>query len=104
VEGASEKVVCEINRLAKEAKDAGKKVGIIATDETKDLYSADVVVTIGDRNDEDSIARHLYGVLRDFDDSNVTDIYSESFGTPRIGMAIMNRLLKAAGHQVISVD
>ena len=61
-------------------------------------------MTIGDRHDEDSIARHLYGVLRDFDDSNVTKIYSESFGTPRIGMAIMNRLLKAAGHQVISID
>jgi L-threonylcarbamoyladenylate synthase len=28
-------------------------------------------------------------------------IYSESFSTPRIGNAIMNRLLKAAGHQVI---
>jgi L-threonylcarbamoyladenylate synthase len=28
-------------------------------------------------------------------------IYSESFSTPRIGSAIMNRLLKAAGHQVI---
>ncbi len=28
-------------------------------------------------------------------------IFSESFSTPRIGQAIMNRMLKAAGHQVI---
>ncbi len=104
VEGDVDKVVERINKLAAEAKKAGKKVGVIATDETKNRYDADVVVTIGDRHDEDSIARHLYGVLRDFDDSNVTTIYSESFGTPRIGMAIMNRLLKAAGHQVISID
>ena len=30
-------------------------------------------------------------------------IYSEAFDTPRLGDAIMNRLLKAAGHEVIKV-
>ncbi len=50
----------------------------------------------------DAIARHLYKILREFDDWNVDAIYSESFATPRIGQAIMNRLLKAAGHQVIT--
>ncbi|MCR4781718.1 MAG: threonylcarbamoyl-AMP synthase [Lachnospiraceae bacterium] len=104
VEGNDENVVSKINELAKTAFAEGKKVGIIATDETKDRYETGNVVTIGDRNDEDSIARHLFGVLRDFDDLEVDTIYSESFGTPRIGMAIMNRLLKAAGHQVIKVD
>ena len=44
----------------------------------------------------------LYKILREFDDWNVDAIYSESFATPRIGQAIMNRLLKAAGHQVIT--
>ena len=39
----------------------------------------------------------------EFDDWNVDAIYSESFATPRIGQAIMNRLLKAAGHQVLHV-
>ena len=53
--------------------------------------------------DEDSIAQHLYKILRDCDELEVDAIYSESFVTPRIGQAIMNRLLKAAGHQVIHV-
>ena len=66
-------------------------------------YQADYVVTIGARSDEDAIARHLYKILREFDDWNVDAIYSESFSTPRIGQAIMNRLMKAAGHQVIHV-
>ena len=66
-------------------------------------YEADHVVSIGAREDEDAIARHLYKILREFDDWNVDAIYSESFATPRIGQAIMNRLLKAAGHQVIPV-
>ena len=46
---------------------------------------------------------HLYGILRDFDDLGVDVIYSEAFDTPRMGQAIMNRLIKAAGHQVIRV-
>ena len=58
---------------------------------------------IGARSDEDAIARHLYKILREFDDWNVDAIYSESFSTSRIGQAIMNRLMKAAGHQVIHV-
>jgi L-threonylcarbamoyladenylate synthase len=56
---------------------------------------------MGSRADEDTIARHLYHILRECDELNVDVIYSESFSTPRIGNAIMNRLLKAAGHQVI---
>lgn len=47
------------------------------------------------------IARHLYSVLREFDESEVTQIYSEAFDTPNMGQAIMNRLVKAAGHQII---
>ena len=39
----------------------------------------------------------------DFDEEEVSYIFSESFDTPRMGQAIMNRLLKAAGHQVIEV-
>lgn len=45
-------------------------------------YAADHVVSIGAREDEDAIARHLYKILREFDDWNVDAIYSESFATP----------------------
>lgn len=103
VDGEEEKVVKTINALAKDAEDSGKKVGIIATDETRERYGRGEVVSIGARQDEDAIARHLYRILREFDERNVDVIYSESFATPRIGQAIMNRLLKAAGHQIITV-
>ena len=103
VEGEQEAVVAEINALVREKQAAGLKVGVVATDETESLYQADYVVTIGARSDEDAIARHLYKILREFDDWNVDAIYSESFSTPRIGQAIMNRLMKAAGHQGIHV-
>lgn len=103
VEGETDHVVAEINRLTAVCQKEGKKVGIIATDETKECYGSDYTMSIGARADEDAIARHLYKILREFDDLNVDVIYSESFATPRIGQAIMNRLLKAAGHQVITV-
>ena len=103
VEGATDKVVTEINRLVLEKQKAGCRVGVIATDETMERYTADVVFSIGARDDEDAIAQHLYKILRDFDEQEVDAIYSESFATPRIGQAIMNRLLKAAGYQVLGV-
>lgn len=103
VEGDTGHVVSAINELVKEAQADGKRAGVIATDETFGRYTADVVFSIGTREDEESIARHLYKILRDFDEQEVDVIYSESFATPRIGQAIMNRLLKAAGYQVLYV-
>ena len=103
VDGKKDAVIERINLLTEEAHKAGKKVAVIATDETKDQYEADIVLSIGKREDEDTIARHMYKILRDCDMLEVEAIYSECFQTPRIGQAIMNRLLKAAGHQVIHV-
>ena len=103
VNGAQEKVIQKINELVNMAQESGKKTGVIGTDETCGRYQAGIVKSIGTRSEEDTIARHLYGILREFDDLDVDVIYSESFSTPRIGQAIMNRMLKAAGHQVIEV-
>ncbi len=103
ISGEAKMVVERICTLTTENIAQGKRVGIICTDETYACYHQGTVVSIGSRKDENAIARHLYKILREFDDMDVEIIYSESFSTPRIGQAIMNRLLKAAGHQVISV-
>ncbi len=103
VNGAQEKVQEKINYLVKEAELSGKVAGVIGTDESVDGYHCGIVKSIGTRQDEETIARHLYAILREFDSQNVEVIYSESFLTPKMGRAIMNRLLKAAGHQVIEV-
>lgn len=103
VDGVQEKVQEKIKDLVDKAIISGKIAGIIATDESCNDYPCGIVKSIGTRSDEDTIARHLYGVLREFDEMDVEIIYSESFLTPKIGQAIMNRMLKAAGHQVIKV-
>lgn len=104
VEGPQEKVIKKINYLTKEKLKSGKKVGIIGTEETAERYEQGFVISIGERQEEEMIAHNLYRILRELDESGVDIIYSESFSTLRMGEAIMNRLLKAAGHQVIVAE
>lgn len=103
VEGEPEQVAAYMNRQAANARKRGERTGIIGTRERMAQYQADVVKCLGDRADEESIARNLYSVLRQMDEEQVTRIYSESFASQGFGQAIMNRLLKAAGHRVVKV-
>jgi L-threonylcarbamoyladenylate synthase len=103
VTGESKKVVSYINEQAKAAMKEGKKVGIIGSEELLEQYQADSVKSAGSKDDEQAIAHNLYRILREFDDENVEIIYSESFDQGGMGQAIMNRLLKAAGHSVKEV-
>ena len=103
IQGEMERVIPEINRLATEQEKAGKKVGVICTDETREQYTTGDIKSIGLRAEDETIAHHLFAILRDFDEAGVEVIYSEAFDTPRMGQAIMNRLMKAAGHQVMEV-
>ncbi len=103
VEGEPDPVIRTITELVSNAEKEGKKAGIITTDENKGLYPAGIVKTIGSRVHEETIAHNLYELLREFDSLDVQIIYSEAFHTPHMGQAIMNRLLKAAGHKVIKV-
>ena len=103
ISGEEDIVVATINQMTKEALDKGQRVGIIATSESADRYKDGQVLVIGDRADEGSIAHNLYDILRQFDEIGVDVIYSESFATPKMGQAIMNRLLKAAGQKTVEV-
>lgn len=103
VEGETNRAVEKIRELVKEAVQAGRQCGIIATEETKGRYETGLVKSIGYREKEESIAHNLYGVLREFDQVSVDIIYSEGFSDDHLGCAIMNRLRKAAGHQEIQV-
>ena len=103
VEGPTEEVIKAINQFVKEDAANGLQSGIIATEETISQYPDGIVKCIGSRAAEETIAHNLYEVLREFDQCQVSKIYSEAFYTPKMGQAIMNRLLKAAGHKIINV-
>ena len=103
VEGPERKVVEKIRKLTADRLADGCRVGIIATQETQKDYDQGLVISIGSRHDEGEIIHNLYHILREMDRLQVDVIYSESFSEGARGQAIMNRLLKAAGHQVIYV-
>ena len=99
----SDRVIEEINLLAKSRLDQGQKVGIICTEETRDCYPQGMVRSLGFRSRPETIAHNLFAVLREFDDLGVDYIYSESFPKDHLGQAIMNRLTKAAGYHILDV-
>ena len=103
VEGEMEHVVEFINQEAKLALEAGLKVGIICTEESRESYHYGMLKVIGSRENEESVAHNLFAVLREFDDQKVDCIFSESFSKDRLGQAIMNRLCKAAGYHIVKV-
>ncbi len=104
VEGETEEAVKAIKQIAYEQTRLGYQVGIIATNETMESYTTGIVKSIGSRSNENTIAKNLYKVLREFDEEDVSYIYSEAFTSEGIGNAIMNRLGKAAGHHTIQAS
>ncbi len=104
VDGTAQNVVEYINGKVAEARRAHKKTGVICTDASLKQYRADVCKSAGERSDEEAVARKLYRILREFDDEDVEIIYAESFCADGFGQAIMNRLLKAAGHKVVHLS
>ena len=103
VEGSLKEEVFAIRQLAYEKSRQGVQVGIIGTNETVEFYTHGLVKNIGSRENEKTIARNLYRILREFDEEDVSEIYSESFAIQGIGNAIMNRRQDTAGspHQFL---
>ncbi len=81
----------------------GKKVGIICTDETRPYYKEGFIFSVGSRKHKETIARNLFNTLRTFDHLDVDVILAEGVDLSDIGIAIMNRMMKAASGKIISV-
>ncbi len=76
---------------------AGKKVGILSKKEHADSFTDFAVRILGPENDLRSCAAELFHSLRAFDKDGVDIIIAEAVKEEGIGLAIMNRLKKAAG-------
>ncbi|NJD03167.1 MAG: threonylcarbamoyl-AMP synthase [Ruminiclostridium sp.] len=102
-EGKPEKVCKEISRIYRQNTGNGIKSIVLATDETVDCYKGIDVITMGSRKNPDTIASRLFHILREFNDQNVQVILAESIEDRGIGFAVMNRLIKASGYNVVKV-
>lgn len=108
IQGEPEPVADEIGRRAELYNHDGTNVGILVTDETAALYEPVLhayckFISLGSRRNPESLATNLFKCLRDFDENNVGVILAEAPETAGIGQAVMNRMLKAAGGNIIKV-
>src|SRR5665647_841001 len=101
VEGKIPDVTKKISSLVESYKAGGKKVGILATDETQCAYRADVVKSLGSRSNLTTVAQNLFRLLREVDAENVDVILAEGVSSEGLGLAVMNRLRKASAYHII---
>jgi len=86
----------KLSALAKQAQAQGRSVGLLLANEDMMSFSSCVEYPLGSSNDLESIARNLYAGMRALDDKNVNIILTRDFGKHGLGLAIHDRLLRAA--------
>ena len=101
VEGAIPAVIAKVKELAESYRLKGVKVGVLATDETLAAYRADAVKSLGSRFNLAVVAQNLFRLLREIDAEGVDVIIAEGVPSEGLGLAVMNRLRKASGYNIV---
>ena len=78
--------------------------GVICFDEYAPLFAGHIVHRLGAADDKLSQAQHVFDALRTFDDTDVSEIYAQCPDESGLGLAVANRLKKAAGFHVVDVS
>ena len=79
------------------------ETGILCFDEYAPSLSGKNVLTFGEKHDEKAHSHLLFDRLRHFDETDATEIYATAGTTEGIGLALYNRMLKAAGYTVLYI-
>lgn len=102
VEGENRKVVTEINRRL--GLNPSCKAIVLGSTENIGLYHNEWVLDLGPQGNFEIMATRLYQLLRFCDQLPVEIIYIEGIETAGVGLAVANRIQKAAGGNVIHVS
>ena len=103
VEGPLNTLMEKVIELVGTYKAGELRVGVLATDETASKYEADIVLSMGSRFDLETIARNLFASLRKFDSEGIDVVVAESVPMDGLGLAVMNRLRRASGYNIVKV-
>jgi len=90
--------------LADSYKAQGKRIGILASEETCAYYDVPTVKCLGRKCDANSAAANLFKLFREFDSEEMDIIIAEGISTEGLGLAVMNRLRKASGYNIIKLE
>lgn len=78
--------------------------GVICFDEYAPLFPGHIIHRLGPAADKSAQARHVFDALRTFDGTDVTEIFAQCPDDGGLGLAVANRLKKAAGFHLIDAD
>lgn len=79
------------------------KSAVITCDEHVKNYTNTIIMSLGSIKKPAELASHLFHCLRECDKLGIEIIYAEAFSEDELGLALMNRLKKAAGFNIIDV-
>ena len=85
------------------AEHIGNSTGVLCFDEYREMFPTCVVECFGSQDDLGAQAREVFDRLRAFDDTSVTQIWAQCPSDEGLGLAVANRIKKAAGFSVIEV-
>ena len=78
--------------------------GVICFDEYAPIFPGHIIHKLGPAADKSAQARHVFDALRTFDGTDVTEIFAQCPDDGGLGLAVANRLKKAAGFHLIDAD
>ncbi len=91
-----------IREMAARDRASQKLVGVLAFTEHHGRYEGLTILDLGSKYVLQEGAARLYHLLREADILGLQTLYVEGMPDKELGMAIMNRLLRASGFQVIA--
>ena len=102
-DGSDAKVREALSNVTKELLSQNKRVGLLISDEDQAALSDLSVakVSLGSLSDLEQVAHRLYAGLRTLDDMNVEVILARTYPAKGLGLAIRDRLIRAAQGHVI---
>lgn len=82
---------------------AGLDAGVICFSDCAFQFEMHEHRTIGASDDVQTQAQRIFDALRAFDETNVTEIWAQCPSDAGLGLAVANRLKKAAGFRVVNI-
>ena len=78
-------------------------VTVVCCEENRMQYGCSNVLTYGNKNNFEQIAKNIFTILRKVDNMNADVVFIEGIEKSGIGIAIMNRLIRACSHEYIEI-
>lgn len=101
--GSPDKMIESIQNQVTIAHQNGLKSAVITCNENVNQYVNTLILSLGSIKKPEELASHLFDTLRECDKQGIEIIFAEFFSEDELGLALMNRLKKAAGFNIIEV-